>query len=371
MTKPKEQQPRAISPEIVYQLEPGLVRQGMYPTLYQLDKRARRLGGRRAAEEQPYQLMLGETPADGTELQQPAGSLFTLAENRVLHALYVMLHDRGYIGDKSLELLSEGQGFSDTGGRVRIHEIVCSPSEFLDAYGLQRGAGGRYSRHQRDEALSALLGLGRTIRRLNWQREYRDRRGQRKAERIVRESAILTVTRLYTGLEGDEIDSLEEPDAKRMTGLQIQLHPIMTDQLEQYFYLQERDYYQRLRESYSRITGKHGGRIPEAIDLFLKWLRTLSPRMLKRDAEGLYYVTIGRDGLMDKILPPGMKEHRRKARQEQALQECISVAMDMGLLLRWEEAMAGRGYTFWPNPERSSRLYSARLPAGESPERGK
>lgn len=318
----------------------------------------------------PYQLMLGETAADGQELQL-AGSLFTLAENRVLHALYIMLHDRGYIGDKSKELLSESQGFSDTGGKVRIYEIVCSPSEFLDAYGLQRGAGGRYSSHQREEALSALLGLGRTIRRLNWQREYRDNRGKRKVERIVRESTILTVTRLYTGLEGEEIDSLEEPDAKRMTGLQIQLHPMITDQLEQYFYLQERDYYPRLRESYIKVTGRRG-RTPDAIDLFLKWLRTLSPNMpLKRDAEGLYYVTIRRESLIDKILPLGMKEHRRKARQEQALQECISVALDMGLLLKWEPAMLGQGYTFWPNPERSSRLYSGQLPAGGSPERAK
>lgn len=367
MSKAKRQQPRAISPALPIQGE-GLVRQGMHLALYQLDRRARQLGGRQTGEQQPYQLMLGETAAEGQELQI-AGSLFTLAENRVLHALYIMLHDRGYIGDKGQELLSESQGFSDTGGKVRIHEIVCSPSEFLDAYGLQRGTGGRFSSHQREEAISALLGLGRTIRRLNWQREYRDKRGKRKAERIVRESTILTVTRLYTGLEGEEIDSLEEPDAKRMTGLQIQLHPIITDQLEQYFFLQERDYYPRLRDSYSRVTGKQGGRIPEAVDLFLKWLRTLSPKMLKRDAEGLSYVTIGRDGLIDKILPPGMKEHRRKARQEQALQECISVAVDMGLLLKWEPAMLGQGYTFWPNPERSSRLYSARLPAGESPER--
>ena len=355
MSKAKRQQPRALSPALPIQGE-SLVRQGMHITLYQLDKR-----------ERTYQLMLGETAADGQELQI-AGSLFTLAENRVFHALYIMLHDRGYIGDKSQELLSEGQGFSDTGGKVRTHEIVCSPSEFLDAYGLQRGAGGRFSSHQREEALSALLGLGRTIRKLSWQREYRDKRGKRKAHRVVRDSPILTVTRLYTGLEGEEIDSLEEPDAKRMTGLQIQLHPIITDQLEQYFFLQERDYYPRLRESYVKVTGRQG-RIPEAIDLFLKWLRTLSPKMLKRDAEGLYYVTIGREKLTDKILPTGMKEHRRRARQEQALQECIDVAVDMGLLLKWEPAMLGQGYTFWPNPERSSRLYSFLLPSGDTAER--
>ena len=367
MSKAKRQQPRALSPALPIQGE-GLVRQGMNLALYQLDKQDRRPGGRQTGEEQPYQLMLGETAIDGQELQI-AGSLFTLAENRVLHALYIMLHDRGYIGDKGQVLLSESQGFSDTGGKVRIHEIVCSPSEFLDAYGLQRGAGGRYSSHQREEALSALLGLGRTIRKLSWQRPYKDKRGKRAAYRVIIESTILTITRLYTGLEGEEIDSLEEPDVKRMTGLQIQLHPIMTDRLEQYFFLQERDYYPRLRDSYSRVTGKQGGRIPEAIDLFLKWLRTLNPKMLKRDAEGLYYVTIGREGLIEKILPPGMKEHRRKARQEKALQECISVAVNMGLLLKWEPAMLGQGYTFWPNPERSSRLYSARLPAGDTAER--
>lgn len=362
MNKAKMQQPRALSPALPIQGE-GLVRQGMNLTLYQLDRRARQLSGRQTGEERPYQLMLGETAADGQELQI-AGSHLTLTENRVLHALYVMLHDRGYIGDKNKETLSEGQGFSDTEGMVLIHGINCSPSEFLEAYGLQRGAGGRFSRNQRDEALSALVGLGQTVRRLSWQHVYRDKKGKRRSDRIVRKGPILNVTVLYSGLEGEEIESQEEPDAKRMTRLLIELHPIITDQLEQYFYLQERDYYPRLRESYIKVTGKQG-RIPDGIDLFLKWLRTLGPKMLKPDAEGLYYVTIGREKLIDKILPPGMKEHRRKARQEQALQECISVAVDMGLLLKWEPAMLGQGYTFWPNPERSSRLYGFLLLPGD------
>ena len=146
------------------------------------------------------------------------------------------------------------------------------------------------------------------------------------------------------------------------------MHPLLTIDLERYFYLQPRDWYQRLAAAYRQASGKTLRKLPEALDLFTTWLRTLGPKIVKYDEQGLPYYTISREKLAEKILPPAMLEHRRQTRANEAIELAIRVAEELGLLLKWEPAMGGTGYTFWPNPEQCSRLRAAALGSGDEGE---
>lgn len=368
MSKPKKQQPRALSPDIVYQPEPGVVRRGMHYALWELSSEHRSRGRALGSQALASQLMLGETvPGDmiGPGLLDIIGSDMTMAQRRAIHALYVMLHDRRYQPDEARDEATP-QGY-----KVTWQSLIFAPIEYLEAYGLERAASGRISRAQRDDALEALNELARQARQISYQREYFESppsgrgRPKRKAERLVYTGPLLTVTRAYSGLEGDEIDNPEPPDAKRLQALKVSLHSILTDQLDTYFYLQPRDWYQQLAAAYQQVSGKTLRKLPEALDLLSTWLRTLKDTWVKWDEEGRPYYTISREKLAQKILPQAMLAQRRKSEQERAIQQAIDVALELGLLLKWEPAMGGTGYTFWPNPEQCSRLRAAALRAGD------
>ena len=247
------------------------------------------------------------------------------------------------------------------GYKVTWQSVIFTPIEFLEAYGLERAASGRMPRAQRDEALEALNQLARQSRQISYQRVYYEQppsgrgRPKRKAERIVYTGPLLTLTRAYSGLEGDKIDTPEAPDAKRLQAIKVSLHSILTEQLDSYFFLQPRDWYQQLAATYQQVSGKTLRKLPDALDLLATWLRTLEPKMVHWDEGGPSY-TISRLKLAQKILPPAMLEHRRQSRVNENIELASKVAEELGLLLKWEPAMGGTGYTFWPNPEKCSRL---------------
>ena len=351
--------------------EPGVVRKGMHYALWELDAKHRSQGRALGSQGLAIQLMLGETVAndmEGPGLLEIIGSDMTMAQRRAIHALYILLHDRGYRPDEARDEITP------RGYKVTFQSISFTPIEYLEAYGLERAASGRISRAQRDDALEAINELARQSRQISYQREYYEPapsgrgRPKRKAERLVYTGPLLTVTRAYSGLEGNEIDSPELPDAKRLQGLRVSLHSILTDQLDTWFYLQPRDWYKQLAAAYQQVSGKSLRKLPEALDLLSTWLRTLGPKIVKWDEEGLPYYTISKDKLAQKILPSAMLAQRRKSEQDKAIQQAIDVALVLGLLLKWEPAMSGAGFTFWPNPQQCSRLRAAALEAGGEPQ---
>lgn len=350
--------------------EPGQVRKGLHYALWELDAEHRSKGRALGSQALASQLMLGETVAgdmEGPGLLEIIGSDMTMGQRRAIHALYILLHDRGYRPDEAIDETTP------RGYKVTWQSIIFTPIEYLEAYGLERAASGRMPRAQREDALEALNELARQPRQISYQRVYYEQppsgrgRSKRKADRIVYTGPLLTVTRAYSGLEGEEIDSPEAPDAKRLQAIKVTLHSILTDQIDTYFYLQPRDWYQRLAAAYQQVSGKTLRKLPEALDLLSTWLRTLEAKMVKWDEEGLPYYTISREKLSQKILPLNMLAQRRKSEQEQAIQQAIDVALELGLLLKWEPAMGGTGYTFWLNPEQCSRLRAAALGAGGEP----
>lgn len=346
--------------------EPGVVRKGMHYALWELSPEHRSKGRALGSRALATQLMLGETVAGDIEgPENLIGSDMTMAQRRAIHALYVMLHDRRYQPDEARDETSP-QGY-----KVTWQSISFTPIEYLEAYGLERAASGRMPSAQRDEALEALDQLARQGRQISYQRVYYEQppsgrgRPKRKAERLVRTGPLLTVIKAYSGLEGDEIDNPKAPSVKRLQALRVSLHFILTDQLDSYFFLQPRDWYQQLAAAYQQVSGKALRKLPEALDLFATWLRTLENKYVKWDEEGLPYSTISREKLAQKILPPAMLEHRRQSRANKNIQQAIDVALELGLLLKWEPAMGGTGYTFWPDPEKCSRLRAATLEAGD------
>lgn len=348
--------------------EPGQVRKGMHFANWELNPEHRSQGRALGSQALATQLMLGETAAgelEGPGLLDIIGSNMTTNQRRAIHALYVMLHDRSYRPDEARDETTP------RGYKVTWQSFSFTPIEYLEAYGLERAASGSISRAQRDDALEALNELARQPRQISYQRVYYEPppsgrgRSKRKGERLVYTGPLLTVTRAYSGLEGDEIHNPEPPDAKRLQALRVSLHSILTDQLDEYFYLQPRDSYQRMAAAYQRVSGKTLRKLPEALDLLGTWLRTLGPNMVKWDEQGLPYYTISREKLAQKILPINMLAQRRKSKQEQAIQQAIAVALELALLLKWEPAMSGTGFTFWPNPEQCSRLRAAALGPGD------
>lgn len=363
MTKQKEQ-PRAISPQIVYQPEPGVVRKGVHFSLWELDAEHRNKGRALGSKALASQLMLGETVASDMEqagrLLDIIGSDMTMAQRRAIHALYVMLHDRRYQPDDSGEYTAAG------GQPLRGLMLICTPIEYLEAYGLERTASGLMPSAQRDEALEALDLLARQPRHISWP-VWTGKGKNRKRERLVLDGALVMLTKRYSGLSEQEMGSEKEPARKRLTKIMIVMHPLLTMDLERYFFLQPRNWYQQLAAAYQQVSGKTLRKLPPALDLFATWLRTLENKYVKWDEGGLPYNTISREKLAQKILPPAMLEHRRQSRVNEAIQQAIDVALELGLLLKWEPAMGGTGYTFWPNPEQCSRLRTAALEAGDRP----
>lgn len=350
------------------QPEPGQVRKGMHYALWELSPEHRVKGRALGRQALASQLMLGETVAsdmEGPSLLEIIGSDMTMAQRRGIHALYILLHDRAYQPDEALDEATP------RGYKVTWQSIIFTPIEYLEAYGLERAASGRMPRAQRDEALEALNQLSRQSRQISYQRVYYEQplsgrgRSKRKAERIVYTGPLLTITRAYSGLEGNEIDNPDTPDAKRLQAIKVSLHSILTDQLDNYFFLQPRDWYKQLAAAYQQVSGKTLRKLPDALDLLATWFRTLEPKMVHWE-EGLPSYTISRLKLAQKILPPAMLEHRRQSRANEAIQQAIDVALELGLLLKWEPAMGGTGYTFWPNPEQCSRLRKDALSSKES-----
>jgi hypothetical protein len=298
----------------------------------------------------------------GPGLLDVIGSDMTMTQRRAIHALYVLLHDRRYQADEARDELTP------KGHKVTWKSLTFRPMEYLEAYGLERAGGGRFPRAMRDEALAALEELARQPRQIIYQRQYQETvkgKKRRRSDRIVYTGPILTVTKAYGGLEGDEIDNPDAPDNKRLQAMKVTLHSIITDQLDEYFYLQPREWYQQLAAAYQQVSGKTLRKLPDYLALMTTWLRTLGPKMVKWEAGQPCY-TIARDKLAEKILPANMLAQRRKSQQDEAIQLAIDVALELGLLLNYEPAMGGVGYKFWLNPENLSRLGASELgPGGE------
>ena len=354
------------------QPEMGQVRKGVLFANWELDAQHRGKGralGSKASKGLrdkvlATQLMLGETVAgdiEGPGLLDIIGSDMTMAQRRAIHALYVMLHDRRYQPDDSAEFQAGG------GQLLRGLILICSPIEYLEAYGLERAASGHMNRAQREEALGALYYHARQPRYIRWP-VWAGSGRKRHKELLVLDGPLVMLTKRYRNMSEQEETSSGEPDNARLTKLMIIMHPLLTLELERYFYLQPRDHYQRLAAAYQQVSGKTLRKLPEALDKLATWLRTLGPNMVKRDEEGLPYYTISREKLAQKILPSAMLEHRRQSRANDAIQQAIAVALELGLLLKWEPAMSGTGFTFWPNPEQCSRLRAAALEPGERPQ---
>lgn len=357
LTKPESESAFILERARVSEPEPGVVRKGMHYALYELDAQ-QRVKGRARGSQAAAQLMLGETLAAAYQeslLGDIIGSDMTMAQRRAIHALYVLLHDRGYQPDEALDETTP------RGDKVTFQSVIFTPIEYLEAYGLERAASGRMPRAQRDEALEALNELARQHREISYQRVYFEQpsgkrgRPKRRANRIAYTGPLLTVTRAYGGLEGTEIDNPEPPDAKRLQLIKVSLHSILTDELDRYFYLQPRDWYKQLAAAYQEETGKTLRKLPEALDLMATWLRTLRYNMVKWE-QGLPTYTISKENLAAKILPANMLAQRRKRQQDEAITLAIRVNQRLGLLIQWEPAMGGTGYKFWPNPEQCSRL---------------
>lgn len=331
-------------------LEKGLMRASMAFTKLELGR----------GQSKARQLLLGET--QGEEIETNIGLVGmqyeTYAQAKAMHAALRLLDATNYKGHMSREIVQTGENkLEDMGGKTIIPRIICTPSEFYEAYGLER-KNGRFPRAQQEEAFQALQELGQTVRRLAWERKYRVKK-KLKSDVIITESPIIRLTRVYKGLDADESNlvwSDKDLPGQRLTKLAIDFHFLSFDQIDSFYFLQETDLYKRVETSYTKLTGKKRGKKPVYPVLFTKYIRTLSKPVVKETADGEYFVTLKRETLAEQILPAWMIEQRKQSMIDEALALSADIAQDMDLITRWELAMEGLGYTFYINPEKSSRL---------------
>lgn len=326
MTKPDSRQPAAISPDLF--IGPQDYRASMHMELQKFGNR-----------ERVRQLMLSESiPADEAEIEariEQTGLTLSYSEMRAIDALQILLDRTGYQGNEPGEMV-HSEAFKYDGQLPRLRLTY---TEYLEAYGLQRSASGRWPRAQEEEAKEALETLTEprtVIYRKRW------RQGKSWRNYVVNEKKpLINITKGYKDLTDEEAEDIiaTEGRNRRPTHLLIEFSPLWIDQIKSFYVLKPVGFYDELREAI-------GSRRPSpAIPLFLSLLMTINMNPFK----------IGRDKLAERIRLAYLLDSRHQSRLDDLLQEAIDVALKMGYLLDYD-LDTFKVYTFYLNPERCKRL---------------
>ena len=342
-SKPKEQLPRALSPDLA--LQPTTYRAGLY---VELQKFGDNKGDR--------QMLLSEAMAGGELAQDSSievtGLDFSVSEDKAFSALQILLDRTDYQGNiPGKKASSPSYKWEGTLPRLSL-----TYSEYFEAYGLQRKGDGSYYGRQADEALEALDSLTQSrrivYRRRVWKEEGKKRR--QVSDIIVHKGPVITTTAGYRELDEQEASEIVAGQDKpqRVTRLEIDFSPLLIDGLEEGFWLLKPT---TLHQEIKALLGKR--RVSRAVSLFLEWLLTLS----------LPKISIARDKLATKLRLDYLIEQRKQARIDERIEEAIKTALELGFLSDSQQDAFGVLH-FTLNPERMGRPPKWKLEEGEGEE---
>lgn len=290
------------------------------------------------SKEEARQLVLSEPPAEPADIEITGLSL-TVAEDKALSALQILLHRTGYQGNlQATEVES-----AIYQGRFTLPRLQFTPSEYLEAYGLKQHKG-KYRGWQREEALQALQLLAEKQRTIVYKRARYHGKGQarKKLYDVIRhKGTILQIVEGYKDLEEEEATRIEAGEVLpgRVRKLAIQFGPLIMDNIETFFLLKPAKLHQEIED----LLGPK--RISRSVSLFIEWLLIWNRTPVK----------IRRDELARRLRLHNLIEQRKPSELKRQLLECCETAKALGFLLEYREDAFGV-LTFQLNPERCKRL---------------
>jgi len=322
MARGKDQQPRAITPDLIIQQE--LYRAGMYAELQKFGK----------SKEEWKQLTLSEA---GELLEDPGsvevfGLDFSVSEDKAFSALQILLDRTGYKGN-----LPGRAVYSDAfNGMYKILRMRVTPAEYLEVYGLERDKNGQFSRAMRDDAINALIKMT-APRRIGINR----RKKNGKYDMVVTYRPPIGLTALYKDMEKEEAKAVKtgQDIPGRVTAFIVEFSPLFIEQIDSFYLLKPETLHKEIKE----LSGKR--RISRSISLFVEWLLTLDIKEIK----------VSRENLAIKLRMEADIKQRQKARIDRKIDEALKIAKEAGYLLDYQEDAFGVIFLKL-NPERCRRV---------------
>jgi len=326
-TKPAQQpqQPRLVEPAIGGE-EPKLYKAGLQAELQKF--------GRTKNDLQKWFPFMDIQPEG--EMMEASGLKLTERQAKALHAIQQLLDKTDYQGNRPGEDV-QSQGFRWSG---TIPRLAVAYADFFEAYGLTRGSGGSYSRHQRKEALEALKSLTEPrlicYRRTKW-------KGKEKLYDVIRTNApvikILEGWKDLTESERQEVEAGGDVPGKRARGFIVEASPLLMDGIRTFYTLKPASLHREIQQL-------HQGKLyPRAESLFLEYLLT----------KNKHTVMVSLDTLAERLRLDKYIRQRKRARAASIIRACLDTAKQLRYLLDFREE-PGDLFVLTLNPERCRRI---------------
>lgn len=286
-------------------LERGHIKSSMHLELQKFGDRAR-------DKEAMGQLRLFEPTVEDSIEVFTTGLVLSQSKMRALFAIQKLLHETGYRGNMEPE---EGWRVTKFKYRGSLPRVAFTYTAYLESYGVEK-IRGRYQGNMQQEALAALLSLAQDRQEIYYHRRKID--GKYDVVRWRGPIVQLEEVSGYEGLTEKELKSLPKSDrAADYRGYIVTFSSIFVDGLDNFFAQIPTSLYDDIRKA----TG--GGKHSQAIDLFVMWLLS----------RGNLETTIHKSLLAERLRLSHLLDSRQWRRIEATLQECVTVALQMGYLL--------------------------------------
>ena len=246
--------------------------------------------------------------------------------------------------------ISSRTGFASTTLKVLT-------TEYLEAYGVGKKQTTRnkveFNRGERDEAMKAMDSLNDRQHFL-WYEKMHFNKGEAKVDVVTTFRSLINLTKLHKDMTLPERDALVSGDSssatqERLTHLQIELAPILVDQIHTYFVLKPANCYDEIK----LLVGN-------ASEYVYRFVDYLFAEMAKREcsSKGVgnrnWKIEIN-DRKLARTLRMDAWERNRKWKQiHNSLQNCYGVAKELGYLKSFEtvEGVTASKEVLVLNPEK-------------------
>ncbi len=270
------------------------------------------------------------------------GMDLNVGQAKALAAVQILLHDSGFKGHKI---------------GTATPELVITPSQYYEAYGLEKTNSGGYGGHQREEAMADLQSLTES-RRVVYQRRRWTGRGDKRQEVsdvVLKHGSLIGVAYGYEGLSQAEADAIikagADPAPDPDSVMVISCGSVLLDQIDRHYVLKWRDLFKEIQALYP------GKRQPRGVSLLVEYLWTLD----------IPEFTVHPDKLVEKVGLGYLIRDRRRTPAMDKLRQYIEHATTLGYLKSWR-LDEWSNYVLVLNPAKCSRVWHT-LKSAEKAER--
>lgn len=259
-------------------------------------------------------------------VDDPSGIVLSYAAGRLLHGILAIYDstgrgEGGYLGhftsyeeherrDKSGRLLSVN--------RIVTPGLYVSEPELLEAYGVAKLEGGRYSKGQREIVREALNELSTRKQHIYYTRPEGTGKQQKRP-------TVKITAPLFSVAKIEHYEDIAEARAggdPRATWYKLEPISLVVDALATFYFRSHVYLYAKIDDVLAELRGTRRGRKGSYHALFIEYLQTTQlPRL-----------SIGLVTLANKIRLGYLAKQRRSGDMERAVQEAAEVALRLGYL---------------------------------------